>query len=56
MRVVLCENWQDAQYLIVNPTYAYMYGIGDYNWIKENYILMDSVCSYGNVICEIYQK
>lgn len=56
MRVGLCDEWQDAEYLIINPTYAHMYGSGEYEWIKQNYRLVDVISSYGNAICEIYQK
>lgn len=56
MHITLCESWKDAQYLIVNPMYAYLYGRNDYDWVKQNYHLIDSLSSYGNVICEIYRK
>ncbi len=56
MRITLCENWKDAQYLIINPTYAYLYDQEDYEWIRQNYSLLDTISSYGNTICEIYQK
>ena len=32
-----------------------MYGASDYEYVKKNYILKDTITSYGNVICEIYQ-
>lgn len=56
MKISLCNDWQNAQYLIINPMYAYMYGLDDYDWVKQNYRLVDTISSYGNVICEIYQK
>lgn len=56
MRFILCEDWKNAEYIIVNPTYANMYGSSEYSLVKENYLLMDSIKSYGNTICEIYQK
>lgn len=56
MRITLCDNWQDAQYLIINPMYAYMYGQDDYDWVSRNYRLVDTISSYGNIICEVYQK
>lgn len=56
MYVDLCTDFRDAEYLIINPTYALMYGASDYKYVKENYILKDSITSYGNVICEIYHK
>lgn len=56
MRITLCSDWRDAEYLIINPMYAYMYGSGDYAWVKENYRQVDTLTSYGNVICEIYRR
>lgn len=56
MRIVVCEDWREAHYLIVNPMYAYMYGRDDYDWVRQNYHLADTISSYGNTICEIYRK
>lgn len=55
-RVTLCNNWQEAEYLVINPTYAYMYCADDYEWIRQNYRLTDTIFSYGNTVCEIYRK
>ena len=55
MLIDLCDDYRDAEYVIVNPTYALMYGASDYEYVKKNYILKDTITSYGNVICEIYQ-
>lgn len=52
----LAEEWRDADYVIVNTTYAYMYTNEDWQWIRENYELTDSFDSYGNVICEVYAR
>ncbi len=56
MRITLCEDWQEADYLIINPTYANMYAAQDYEQIRMNYQVTEQIRSYGNVICEIYQK
>ena len=56
MRIVLCDDWQNAQYLIINPMYAYMYDNDEYVWVKEHYELTDSLVSYGSIICEVYCK
>lgn len=56
MRIHLCDNWREAEYLIINPMYTYMYGQEDYEWIQQNYRLLDTISSYGNSICEIYRK
>lgn len=55
-KITIAEEWRDARYVIINTTYAYMYTREEYIWIKENYKLIDSICSYGNVICEVYGK
>lgn len=52
----VAEEWKDAEYVIINTTYAYMYTNEEYNWVKEHYQLIDSFDSYGNVICEVYHK
>lgn len=54
--ISIAEEWQDAEYVIVNTTYAYMYTYDEYTWVKQNYDLADFFVSYGNVICEIYHK
>lgn len=54
--ISIAEEWKEAEYVIVNTTYAYMYTNDDYIWVKENYELTDSFTSYGNVICEIYHR
>ena len=55
-RIRFSEDWQSADYLIVNPTYAYMYGNTEYEFVKSEYELIKQIDSYGNVICEIYKK
>jgi hypothetical protein len=55
-RILFCENWQDADYLIINPTYAYMYSVSEYEYVKSEYKLIESIDSYGNTICEIYGR
>ena len=52
----IAEEWEEAEYVIVNTTYAYMYTDEEYSWVKEHYQLTDSFTSYGNVICEVYHK
>lgn len=53
-RIKLEEEWQHADYLIVNTTYANIYNKELYEEVKEQYVLMDEIYSYGSVICEIY--
>lgn len=56
MWVEICYDFKEAQYLVINPTYALMYTVPEYEYVKENYILEYSIMSYGNVICEIYRR
>lgn len=55
-KLIIAEEWQEAEYLIVNTTYAVMYSKEDYQVIQEKYRRVDAFTSYGNVICEVYQK
>lgn len=54
--ISLAEQWEDAEYVIVNTTYAYMYSGESYDWLKAHYGRTDSFASYGNVICEVYRR
>ena len=54
--IQFCEDWHEADYLIINPTYAFMYAGPDYEYVKNEYELIKEIDSYGNVICEIYKK
>lgn len=54
--IIIAENWLDADYIIVNPGYAYLYSDEQYKQVKENYTLVKQIKSYGNVINEIYKK
>lgn len=56
MRMMIAEDWQEADYLIINTTYAHMYSADQYDTVKENYQLIESFTSYGNTICEIYKR
>lgn len=49
-------EWREAEYVIVNTTYALMYSREAYDEIKQNYGLVEDFTSYGNVICEVYRK
>jgi len=55
-RLFLVDDWREAEYILVNTTYAYMYTWEEYQWVKEHYTQIDSFTSYGNVICEVYYK
>lgn len=54
-RIKIEREWEQADYLIVNTTYANIYNKELYKEIKEKYVLMDQICSYGNTVCEIYK-
>lgn len=50
------ENYlENAEYIIVNPTYSTLYSRNLYSKIQDNFILIKQIHSYGNVICEVYQ-
>ncbi len=55
-RLIIANQWEEAEYLIINTTYAFMYSGDDYAKIRETYELIDTFTSYGNVICEVYRK
>lgn len=55
-RILFSDKWQDADYLIINSTYAYMYSNSEYEYIKTEYELIKEIDSYGNTICEIYKR
>lgn len=52
----LKNNWEEAEYVIVNPGYAYLYSVEQYQYVRENYKMVYQIKSYGNIINEIYQK
>lgn len=35
---------------------GHMYDSGDYGMIKQDFRQIDTIRSYGNVVCEIYRK
>ena len=53
---IVKDDWEEAEYVIVNPGYAYLYSVEKYQYVKENYTLVYQIKSYGNSINEIYQK
>lgn len=55
-KFVVANNWEEAEYIIVNPGYAYLYSVDPYQYVKENYTLVYQIKSYGNIVNEIYQK
>lgn len=54
--ISIAGEWKDADYVIVNTTYAYMYTNDEYSWVKEHYEFTNSITAYGNTICEVYHK
>ncbi len=50
------KEWQDADYVIINTTYAVMYSQENYAQVKAQYELIDTFTSYGHIICEVYKK
>lgn len=55
-RLILAEYWEEAEYVIVNNTYSFMYSQDAWERIKADYVLTDTFTSYGNVICEVYRR
>ncbi len=53
-KIKIIEEWKEAEYIIVNPSYALMYAYENYRDIQQTYILYKSFESYGNTVCEIY--
>ncbi len=55
-RIVVIEEWEKAEYLVVNMTYTVMYNFEDYQLVKAEYELIETFDSYGNIVCEVYKK
>jgi hypothetical protein len=56
MNMTLSDDWQEADYIIVNTTYAVMYSQDAYETVAENYEEIKNFTSYGNTICEVYKR
>lgn len=54
-KMLITEEWEQANYLIINTTYANMYSVDNYANIKRSYKLIGDISSYGNITCEIYR-
>lgn len=55
-RVALTIDWESASYVIVNTTYANMYSMEEYSELKQEYVMLDDISSYGNIVCEVYKR
>ena len=53
-QIVLIENWQDADFIIVNTTYLVMYNQNEISTLQTNFELVKTFTSFGNKICEVY--
>lgn len=49
-------SFEEADYVIVNPTYMELYSQQYYDMICEEFILYDTIKSYGKKICYVYQR
>ena len=56
LRITIKEDYKEADYVIVNTTYANMYSKEAYNKLKQDHTLIKEIKSYGNTICEVYKK
>ena len=52
---VVKDSWEEAEYVIVNPGYAYLYSVENYQYLKDNYTMVYQIKSYGNILNEIYR-
>lgn len=55
------ENWQEANYVIINPTYAVIASATSayqesIQYVENTYKKAVSIQTYGNEICAIYKK
>lgn len=55
-KVALTLDWESASYVIVNTTYANMYSMEEYSELKQEYVMLDDISSYGNIVCEVYRR
>jgi len=55
-QLAVAEEWQQADYVIVNTTYAVMYSSDLYETVKAGYSLVAEFSSYGNIICEVWKR
>lgn len=55
-RFIVVDSWTDADYVLINRTYSFMYSDSIYQEIKEEYYLVNEIQSYGNTVCEIYGR
>ena len=56
LRIEIKDDYREADYVIVNTTYANMYSKESYNELKKDHALVKEIKSYGNTICEVYKK
>lgn len=54
-KLLIVEQWESADYIIVNMTYAMMYNAEEYQYLQKEYELIRSITSYGNIVCEVYK-
>lgn len=52
-RFVTDVSFEEADYIIVNPTYFALYSYEYYEKIQEEFIVVDKMKSYGKTICYI---
>jgi hypothetical protein len=56
MHLTFSDDWQEADYIIVNTTYAVMYSNDAYETVVANYERIQQITSYGNIVCEVYKR
>ena len=50
------EDWREADYVVVNMTYSFMYSQEEYKEIKSTHRLIWDCDSYGNTICQVWKR
>ncbi len=54
--ITIVDDWKNADYVVINPSYAVMYNKEQYEYIMQEYQLFYRAQSYGNAVCEVYSR
>ncbi|MCR4647858.1 MAG: glycosyltransferase family 39 protein [Lachnospiraceae bacterium] len=55
-KIMLTDDYENADYLIINRTYAFMYSKDEFERIKHDFRSVKKIVSYGNTVCEVYKR
>lgn len=56
LRLESIDNWQDADYVLVNYAYSQLYSSSELQYVEENYQCVKIIKAYGNRMSAIYKK